>query len=1138
MQKSKSIKHRLIASVLVLVLLFSSLLGTTFAWFTDSVTSEGNTIKTGTLKIDLLHKSGDEWISVKENPNHKIFNYDNWEPGYTRVETLKAANLGTLALQYKLSLTVEAGTETLGANGENLADVIEVYVSYGDNTAASYDAITNSTEWSYKGTLTEVMSNPATFIGGQLLPAGATLDGAAASSTAVESQTLSVALHMQESAGNEYQKLAVGNIYVNVIATQWSYENDSFDNNYDNDVVFPYAPGALYSASASVVTDGNGSVTTAVNVGNDSDLAKAVIAAGTKLEPGVNEVTLDISVVEDYEAVVEINAQSVVFPLDVHIEGISSDNTVPVTVQVNNVFPKGLAYYNVQLYHVENGVTVAMTSVSDISELDAHNEFYYDPTTGVIVVSMATFSEVTATVAVDNPWNGVDVDYSWYDASKTEFVLEDVEDFVGFARIVGGMAPDIAIDEFNGKTVKLASDINLGGSNGVIFYPVGYHNSTGSFEHITGGDVTSNVSSFEGIFDGQGYKITNILQRTWDMFGDYNSGYEGTPNYYKDGMGIFGFVYNGTVKNLTVENFQSDGEFCTTGCVAAYSAGHSTFENIRITNCNPRAYNVPNGGVVGYAYDESASENGNSITFKNVVVDHTTKITALWGSWDVACGGILGRLGDTTKLTMDNCTVGAIMDVYNDVCANYQYYDFRYAGILIGTVGSDGDTTDQQPNMTFNDCKVYYGSWSNDYHYYCELVENSIASYTHDYQFSRLTKVGSVSELRDLQGNWNRTGNFVVVDGDGTTCYHIRKDANGNFYEYKHEDAGYETVDGETVLVENNQCVHIPFKQLYTGYGWGASAVAGNTEVAEAKYIVTYMYEGSVIDVVYVTDNSTAFNTSNSEIEKYVTDITGNEYEFDAWVNAGGNIVSQIDAGNTENVTLYVTWKAYHVARFVDQHGNVIYEAAFKRGDTAIVGEPAVPEIEYCTGKWEDYTEKLRTATGDIVIYPIYEIESSHLTIVGVDEDDDGDFEYYIIKSVNSMTGTDGTVNIPGYINGVQVKIVETLSATVQGNVITIKVQEGVEQLNAKSFASTPDMTEVWLPNTIKSIGSNAFSIQGQDKKDALTIHYDGTKAEWESIQKPNDWAKGMRGGSKIVCTDYTGEFQNNGSITWKANTN
>ena len=49
----KSTKRALISSVLALVLCFTMLLGTTFAWFTDSATSKGNTIKTGKLDIQL-----------------------------------------------------------------------------------------------------------------------------------------------------------------------------------------------------------------------------------------------------------------------------------------------------------------------------------------------------------------------------------------------------------------------------------------------------------------------------------------------------------------------------------------------------------------------------------------------------------------------------------------------------------------------------------------------------------------------------------------------------------------------------------------------------------------------------------------------------------------------------------------------------------------------------------------------------------------------------------------------------------------------------------------------------------------------------------------------------------------------------
>ena len=47
----KQTKRALITSVISLLVCFSMLVGTTFAWFTDSVTSSGNIIKSGTLDV-------------------------------------------------------------------------------------------------------------------------------------------------------------------------------------------------------------------------------------------------------------------------------------------------------------------------------------------------------------------------------------------------------------------------------------------------------------------------------------------------------------------------------------------------------------------------------------------------------------------------------------------------------------------------------------------------------------------------------------------------------------------------------------------------------------------------------------------------------------------------------------------------------------------------------------------------------------------------------------------------------------------------------------------------------------------------------------------------------------------------------
>ena len=800
--KQPNLKSRLISSVLVLVMLFTSLLGTTFAWFTDLAISGGNTITAGSLKVDLLHKAEDKWISIKKHPNHKIFDYDNWEPGYTRFETLKIANLGNLALQYKLSIEVD--NAVTGANGENLADVIDVYVVDGENTSSS--------SWTYKGTLTQVMRNPSSFIGGQLLPADEVLDANAAASVAVGERIVSIALRMQESAGNKYMNLSVGNICVNLVATQWSYEEDSFTPDYDKDAIFPELN--IGGVSVSVNTNNN-VVSEAASVSGEG--VEATIPAGVKVNDGVNKLNLSVTEKTQSDANLTLNDGEALRSLDVHMSGVSKNNTVPMLITIEKAMKVGLNIGNYTLYHVENSTSVAMTAVNSLAELDVHNEFFYDPATGNVTLAMATFSEV-ALVAEQPKWEG-NRDYSWYTNAvapiaegEPDYVIANADQLAAFGAIVGGMDGQTR-DSFSGKTVKLIADINLGDKESennpdIIFYPIGYNSDDGKYEK-TGVAINSSLKTFEGTFDGNGHTIANFYQNTWEMKGDHNW-YSPEEQYYRDGMGLFGKIYGGTVKNLTVKNFSSDGEIATTGTIAAYADG-ATFENIAIFNCNPRVYNIGNGGIVG-CVGWYAKEADLKTTFKNITVDNTNKISALWGSYDVACGGIVGQYYPTSGqssaeypvnggIDLVNCHVAAQLDVYNDVCGNYQYYAYRYAGMIIGSIRENttneaGKTIPDMTGISASGCTVNYGDW-NDY-YYCEFESNGHPSYSgpNDYKFSRVPH----SELEFTDSN----GNGVVDAGERasvTGCKHNHTTA------------------------EDNQAIYLPFHQLFTGYGWGVSSI-------------------------------------------------------------------------------------------------------------------------------------------------------------------------------------------------------------------------------------------------------------------------------------------------------------------------
>ena len=578
--------------------------------------------------------------------------------------------------------------------------------------------------------------------------------------------------------------------------------------------------------SSADVDNTNGVVGTEVNLAGEN--VSANVPAGVQLENGADELTLSLQSLDSSASGVEAGEGQALASFDVHIDGVSEENNVPIIVTVDNFTKEGYNKGNLELYHVEKDGTKPMNEVSSPDELDEHNTYYYNPETGSLTLALASFSEIAVVADTESGWEGK-FDYTWYDADAKELKISNADQLAAFGAIVGGMNGQTQ-DSFSGQTVKLTADINLAdaeneaNNNKVskIFHPIGYYYTDDKNSDGTTGDYYSTVYSFEGIFDGNGHKVANFYQNTWEIKGDYEG------NYYDVAMGLFGYVVGGTVKNLTVDNFSSDGEFTPTGVIAAYAV-NSTFENIAITNCNPRVYNTGNGGIVGIG-GNSDDKSDMKLTFTNITIDNSNKITALWGSWDVACGGLVGMFRGAGHVYMTNCHVAAQMDVYNDVCGNYQYYWYRYSGMMVGTnknmtTDKDGYTVPETEKFHAENCTVHFGTW-NDY-YYCELVANSLASYTHDHQFSRLTQISSLDEIKT--GNtWTKTGNFLLIEVDEgkttKTCYHI-VNKNGTLTQHNHADAGEETVNGETVLKENNQIVYLPFNQLFTGYGWGVKHI-------------------------------------------------------------------------------------------------------------------------------------------------------------------------------------------------------------------------------------------------------------------------------------------------------------------------
>ena len=239
MTNGKSLKRALLSSAFSLIICAAMLIGTTFAWFTDTASTAVNKIQAGNLKVDIVDKNGNS-LNGKSLSFRDVNNKTDilWEPGAKfNLDSFKIVNKGNLALKYKVIIS--------GINGSaKLLEAINFTVKIGDA------AETALADWE-----------------GVLLP-----DGAAAADTmpAKETELITISGKMREDAGNEYQGLSIGGIGITVLATQYTYENDSIGNTYDREAAYKgtqeFTSGTHTLGNGGIALDPNG---VAVSVSGD-----------------------------------------------------------------------------------------------------------------------------------------------------------------------------------------------------------------------------------------------------------------------------------------------------------------------------------------------------------------------------------------------------------------------------------------------------------------------------------------------------------------------------------------------------------------------------------------------------------------------------------------------------------------------------------------------------------------------------------------------------------------------------------------------------------------------------------------------------------------------------------------------------
>ena len=236
MTSGKSTKRALITSALAILMCVAMLIGTTFAWFTDTASTGVNKIQAGNLDIEVEYTlDGENWNDLDEATD--IFQKGLWEPGHTEVVALKFKNNGNLALKYNINMNIV--DETAGVNKFNqeykLSDYLQVKtlsqeasaigdICIGMAFSARNDALGYTATANFKD---------ATVLDHDLFLAPGAVGN-----------YLIMKVYMPETVGNEANaispdKAATIDFGLNVVAKQTPYEKDSFDNQYDKDATYP-----------------------------------------------------------------------------------------------------------------------------------------------------------------------------------------------------------------------------------------------------------------------------------------------------------------------------------------------------------------------------------------------------------------------------------------------------------------------------------------------------------------------------------------------------------------------------------------------------------------------------------------------------------------------------------------------------------------------------------------------------------------------------------------------------------------------------------------------------------------------------------------------------------------------------------
>lgn len=677
MNNTKTTKRALLTSVMAMLLCVTMLIGTTYAWFTDSASTAVNKIQAGTLDVLLATRENGEWNSVEgqtmqftdANGNADIL----WEPGCEFVlPQLFVVNNGNLALKCKVALT--------GFTGDTkLLDALEIEAQWLMVSSGGNGTFIPSLSWD-EFEASEYHLEPNQYL------------------------TFTLCAKMKEDAGNEYQGLSIDGIGITVVATQDTVEYDSNNNTYDtnatylntdaqaNNYFISNADELVYFAK-SVNVDGETYAGKTVKLTADIDLAGKLWIPVGQTQVSSFQGTFDgqghtiKNMTVNYTGTNSNYACGLFGWIELH-------NGAPIVIQnvkFDNANVTGIKYTGVVAGYA-NGASgaeikncVVTNSTVTSNSKNAGGIIGYMGK-GVLTGNTVSGCTISAKYDVGGIANSVEpaVTFTKNKVENTKIYYEEDQSYDAAGIFTGGkvvyrydnnkttFVPDSTNTNSNvtvnklvavstaselsaalnktyteDTTVMLTKDITLTGEWG---------------EHSLDGRNNANLT-----INGNGNTIYGLTSTNHYSGNGFNS--NGLVTYIKSGLSSV------TFKNLTIDGAtltNNGGDSAATGVfVGDINTVNVTFDTCTVKGANVNCYKWA-GGFIGYIQDVYGNK---SIKLINCVVSDSNINTT-----DSSVGGLVGQ--HYTNLTITGCK---IMGTTTIKCAENRTGTVAKAGYLLGT---------------------------------------------------------------------------------------------------------------------------------------------------------------------------------------------------------------------------------------------------------------------------------------------------------------------------------------------------------------------------------------------------------------------------------------------------------------------